>query len=302
MVKKYTDAEIADLRAYYEEHGVVKLTGFIEPEWVDKVLGAIDDAAARSDEPIPAGAGLSFGKADGRMTIRHQWRENPTIREFLLNPEMARVVAKIVGSKTLRFWFDLTFMHDGAPDGGKGAGTDWHHDIAAFAFKGEQLPSLWMAMTQANAERSRLMFVDGSNKSVPGYYRTPGHIPPADGSDDGYLTIPDIDAEAAAGNLNIITWDCEPGDAIILHPYVVHGASGNTGKGFAGRRVAITTRWFGDDVRYLPTHIPTGNGLSVPRQVPGVDYNPVKVGGRPDGEYFPLVWTEDMEKSVLAAE
>lgn len=285
MVKRYTDAEIADLTAYYQEHGAVRLAGLIEPEWVERILATIDETSHLADQPQPPGRDLSFGRGDGRMTIRYMWRDVPVVREFLLRPELAEPIARIVGTKTLRFWFDLTFIHTGA-GGEAGVGTPWHHDIAAFTFKGEQLPSLWMAMTRADEKRSRLMFIDGSHRSVPGYYRTPDNPRPADGSDDGFLDLPDFDAMVAEGREKIITWDCDPGDAIIIHPYVIHGARGNASGDDHGRRVAITTRWLGDDVRYLPT-----NWTKASKAV-GIAKSNLHLGSRAQGEYFPLVWNQ----------
>ena len=291
MVKRYTDAEIDDMAAFYEAHGAVKLPGLIEPEWVEKILATIDETAARADDPALKGHDLSFGRAEGRMTIRYMWREVPMVREFLLRPDLAEPIARIVGTKTLHFWFDLTFMHNGATQGDAGAGTPWHHDVAAFTFKGMQLPSLWMAMTPADANRSRLKFIDGSHKTVPGYYRTPDNKPPADGSNDGFLELPDFDAIVARGEEKILTWDCAPGDAIIIHPFTVHGADGNKGGdarsgNAAGRRVAITTRWLGDDVRFLPT------SFAASQRGVGIAESGLALGSKPRGEYFPLVWDE----------
>ena len=285
MVKRYTDAEIDAMAAFYEEHGAVKLPGLIEPEWVARILGEIDAAAARADDAPPPGSDLSFGRAEGRMTIRYLWRAVPVVREFMLRPELAEPIARIVRTSQLRFWFDLTFMHNGSTVGDAGAGTPWHHDIAAFTFKGEQLPSLWMAMTPADADRSRLMFIDGSHKTVPGFYRTADSQPPADGSKDGFLEVPDFDAMVASGKETILTWDCAPGDAIIIHPYAIHGARGNSGSGH-GRRVAITTRWLGDDVRFLPT------SFTAAQRAVGIAASDLSFGSRPHGEYFPLVWDE----------
>ena len=208
MVKRYSDTELQNLQAFYNEHGVVKLPGLIEPKWVDRILAAIDNTAALADHLQPDGRDLSFGRADGRMTIRYTWREVPTVRDFLMRPELAEPIARIVGAKTLRFWLDLTFIHNGSSSGEAGAGTPWHHDIAAFTFKGAQLPSLWMAMTPSDAQRSRLEFISGSHKTAPGYYRTPDNVPPADGSGDGFLHTPDFDALVAAGTEKLITWDC----------------------------------------------------------------------------------------------
>ncbi len=284
-MKQYSEAEIQEMTAFYEEHGVVKLVGLIEPEWVDRILDAIDETAKLAVEPQPADRDLSFGRAEGRMTIRYMWRDVPIVREFLMRPELANVIARIVGTSQLRLWFDLTFIHNAAPAGEMGAGTPWHHDIAAFTFKGQQLPSLWMAMTPATAERSRLMFIDRSHKTVPGYYRTPENPAPTDGSRDGFLDAPDFDKLVAEGRENIITWDCEPGDAILIHPYVVHGAHGNKG-GLGGRRVAITTRWLGDDVRFLPTY------WHKAEKAVGIAKSELSYGSRAQGEYFPVVYDD----------
>ena len=282
MVRRYTEDELDEMSAFYEEHGVVKLPGLIEPEWVEKILATIDETAARADEVQPAGSDLSFGKADGRMTIRYMWREIPTVRDFLLRADLAEPIARITRTEQLHFWFDLTFIHDGSTSGTAGAGTPWHHDIAAFTFKGQQLPSLWMAMTSADENRSRLKFIDGSHKTVPGFIRTADNKAPEDGSPDGFIDVPDYDRLVAEGREKIITWDVEAGDAIILHPYVIHGADGNRGQ--QSRRVAITTRWIGDDCRFLPT------SYAKARSGVGIVASDLKLGARPHGEYFPIVW------------
>ena len=41
----------------------------------------------------------------------------------------------------------------------------------------------------------------------------------------------------------------EPGDAIFFSAWIVHGAPGNDGP---DRRVALSTRWLGDDVTWFP--------------------------------------------------
>lgn len=283
MIREYSEAELKELAEFYEEHGAVQLKGLIDPKDAARVLEIADEMAARADEERAAGSDLSYGRAPGRMTIRYMWREVPEIRDFLLRAELSKALARIVGSRQLRFWFDLTFFHNGTQDGETGDGTAWHHDIAAFAFKGEMLPSLWMALTPATAETSRLMFIDGSHKSVPGYFRPPTatDVKP----DDGMLDILDYDALVAEGKEKILTWDCEPGDALIIHPYTIHGAQGNDGTGGGKRRVAITTRWLGDDCRWLPT---TGQST----RMPGLQQAALPLGARPKGEYFPLVHDE----------
>ncbi len=284
MSGPYTDKELAAYADFYEQHGAVRLPGLISSDLVTKVLAAIDDAAAAFGPGRAPGKAMSFGRGEGRMTIRYMWRENPFIKDFLFREALAEPLARVTRCKELRFWFDLTFIHEAAGEGEIGEGTGWHHDIPAFGFKGEKLPSLWMAMTPSTAANSRLEFIDGSHKSVPGFFRTPtAPVDPA----DGMLTIPDYDELVKQGREKILTWDCAPGDAIVIHPYTIHGAKGNTGSKAHGRRVAITTRWLGDDVRWLPNDPKAKQFLSDPSE------KPLPIGARPAGENFPLIWKEN---------
>jgi ectoine hydroxylase-related dioxygenase (phytanoyl-CoA dioxygenase family) len=281
MGLRYTDSELHRLAAFYDQHGAVHLPGLIEPAWVERVLVEIDRAAGEFRPTGASSLAASYGAAPGRMTIRSQSDFNPVIREFLFRHELTEIIARIAGTRVLQFWFDLTFIHEAQRDGTRGEGTRWHHDISAFAFKGEKLPSLWMAMTPARKGQSRLEFIDGSHRSVPAYLR-----PPTGELDDceGMLDVPDYDALVRSGAERVLAWDCEPGDAIVIHPYAVHGAEGNTGDARQGRRVAITTRWFGDDVRWLPIDSRVaGYAAGLNGQFPAV-------GSRPSRATFPVVW------------
>ncbi|MBF8184777.1 phytanoyl-CoA dioxygenase family protein [Nonomuraea sp. K274] len=60
-----------------------------------------------------------------------------------------------------------------------------------------------------------------------------------------------ISIEPNRDALPIISWDVEPGDAIIFHPGILHYSTGNE-KGASARR-ALTTRWLGSDTTYFPS-------------------------------------------------
>ena len=91
----------------------------------------------------------------------------------------------------------------------------------------------------------------------------------------GFETMPDI--EAKRDDYEILSWDLEPGDAIVFHYLTVHGAPGNPG---AGRRRAFSSRWLGDDARFA--------------ERPGTTSPPFPGIGQADGErlredWFPTV-------------
>ena len=284
MIKHHNQDEIRQLAADYDVHGAVHLPGLLDSETLAQLQAAVDTALTTIEQPRSAGQAASCLRSEGRLTMRYLWRDNADLRRVLLQPAIAQLIANIIGSRTLRFWFDLTFVHFAAETGKPGMGTPWHHDVPTFSFKGELMPSLWLALTPAHSTLSRLLFIDGSHRTNQGYYRSPELPKPAPGEQDGFIDLPDFDALIARGEVRMLTWDCAAGDAILLHPATIHGAAGHDGRGAHPRRIAMTTRWLGDDVRFLPYSYDRA------RQQPAVAQTKLMLGQRPHGEWFPLVY------------
>ena len=281
MIRHYDACDIRKLAADYGVHGVVYLPGFLGQEELARLQHIVDTTI---NQPPTPGQAFSSQSSEGRLTMRYLWRDNVDLRNVLFQQAVAKPIADIVGSRTLRFWFDLTFVHFGAPHGNRGIGTPWHHDVPTFSFRGDLMPSLWLALTPADSTLSQLMIIDGSHRTNQGYYRSPELPKPPDGSPDGFVDLPDFDALIANGTAKVLTWDCQPGDAILLHPCTIHGARGNDGQGAHPRRVAMTTRWLGDDVRFLP------HSYERALKQPAVAQTRLMLGQRPDGDWFPLVY------------
>jgi ectoine hydroxylase-related dioxygenase (phytanoyl-CoA dioxygenase family) len=284
MIKHYGADEIRQLAVDYDVHGAVHLPGFLGNEALGRLQAIVDKAIAAIEQPRTADQASSHLRSEGRLTVRYLWRDSAELREVLLQRAVAQPIASIVGSKTLRFWFDLTFVHFATQRGDAGLGTPWHHDVPTYSFKGDLMPSLWLALTPTDSTLSRLMFIDGSHRTNHGYYRSPEIKTPAPGEQDGFVDLPDFDALLASGDARMLTWDCEPGDAILLHPCTIHGALGNTGHGRHPQRVAMTTRWLGDDVRFLPYSYERA------RQNRAIAKTNLMLGQRPHGDWFPLVY------------
>jgi ectoine hydroxylase-related dioxygenase (phytanoyl-CoA dioxygenase family) len=292
MIKHYGDGDIRCLAADYGTHGAVHLPGFLGDEELARLQNVVDAAAATIGQPRAENQASSSLRSDGRLTVRYLWRDNADLRQVLLQRAIAQPIARIIGSKTLRFWFDLTFVHFATETGGPGMGTPWHHDVPTFSFKGDLMPSLWLALTPAHSTLSRLMFIDGSHRTNHGYYRSPELKKPAPGERDGFVDLPDFDALIARGEVRMLTWDCQPGDAILLHPCTIHGALGHDGNGQHPRRIAMTTRWLGDDVRFLPYSFDRA------RQQPAIAQTNLMLGQRPHGEWFPLIYDASADRHV----
>ena len=295
MIRHYSESDILRLAADYQTHGAVHLPGFLGDEALGRLHSVVDAAIIAADQPRAANQVSSSLRSEGRLTVRYLWRDSDELRQVLLQRAVAQPIARIVGTRTLRFWFDLTFVHFATERGTVGMGTPWHHDVPTFSFKGDLMPSLWLALTPTDSTLSRLMFIDGSHRTNQGYYRSPELEKPAPGEQDGFVDPPDFDALVARGEARMITWDCQPGDAILLHPATVHGALGNDGSGTHPRRIAMTTRWLGDDVRFLP--------YSYERALRNhaIAQTKLMFGQRPHGEWFPLVYDDAQEKLAASS-
>ncbi len=99
---------------------------------------------------------------------------------------------------------------------------------------------------------------------------------PYDCAFERFEDLPDI--EAKRGDYEIVSWTLEPGDAIAFHMKTVHGAPGTATH--ATRRLAIATRWLGDDAVFAEWPVTTS------RPFPGLDLEP---GDPMEHELFPMV-------------
>jgi len=138
-----------------------------------------------------------------------------------------------MGSRSVNFFFDQVIVKEP----GTVQRTPWHQDLPYWAVKGSQICAIWLALDPVAAENS-VEYVLGSHRWGTEY--SPSHF--ADGSlyeGTGLPPLPDIDAHRS--EYQICSWDIEPGDCLVFHAMMVHGAAGNNS--LAHRRRAVSTRW-----------------------------------------------------------
>ncbi len=261
------DRDWTALKTAYDNDGVVLLPGLIQGQWLTSLQHAVADYRKRDPGQ---GQTENFSRSPGRVVIRWMGREIEAIQKFVTDSGAATSVARLCGARQLKFWYDLTLVYTvGSPYGG----SPWHHDIPAFPFRGTQMPSLWIALSPVDEDRSPLVFVKGSHKSGALY------PPSADKNaalPAGYAQPPDWDAMVARGEVETVWWPMQPGDALLMHQQVVHSTTNNRSKD--GERVSIITRWIGDDVRW------SRDAFSM--AIPGIDPTTVADGAKPFGAAF----------------
>lgn len=268
VVRDLSDAEI---RAY-RDHGVAHIPRLVDPGTTARLLAAAD--ACRAD-PGPTSSALS---ADGRFwEERESHLRNDTMRDFVFNAGLARQAGRALGAREVRFYFDHVFML--REDTAKNQ-YYWHQDMPYWACEGRQLCSFWLALTDCTIDSGALEFVLGTDRGP--LYEPIGF---ADSTLDGKAAPPGAlppKYEDERDRWTIASWDIKAGDAILFNGRIMHSSRGNHSKTM--RRVAYSTRWVGEDMRFARR-----NGWQDPVTLPpeGMSYGePLARSSR-----FPLLWS-----------
>ena len=209
------------------------------------------------------------------------WRNHQGIQNVAFDSALPEIVATLLGSETLHWWEDSTFVK--APH--TRMKTPFHQDLSYFQIEGDQSVIAWMPLDPANLENGVTRYVRGSHKwgetYAPNMFLTQTTFP---GSEDP--KCPDI--EAREDQYDIISFDAEPGDVIIHHVKTVHGAGGNTTD---RPRRAISYRYTGDNVRFR----------NKPGALPQTEmYGDLDDGDRLHSRDYPLVWPKPWPEMKLA--
>ena len=271
-------------RRMYAEVGTAHLPGMVAPAAVAELTALIDEvidglrdgSLSRRGEPNPVFRDIEFEDHDGYVRLVNAMPRVPAIREWLLRSNLAEVVADLIGASSLRMWLDGTFSKVGlAPE----TATPWHNDECTFSLQGEQLPSLWIGLTDVEENNAPLITLAGSHKDKHRYHSTfsPQDVerPP------NFRPWSELLARAQASDADIRVWTVKAGDILIIHPKTIHASLPRTGDA-AGRRLAFTVRFVGSDVVWDPTPL---------TMLSPFDKHPLMERGKPPPEeLFPVVW------------
>ncbi len=264
----------------FQADGVVKVEQAVDPAWVARIHALADAQMASPGRWVgdSAADGGNGGDGPGRLfTDRYLWREVPEVNDFVFNSGVAGLAGRLLEAERVRFFFDhLLVKEPGTPNP-----TPWHQDIPYWPFLGKQIASVWVSASDLTVEESSLEFVRGSHRwdryFTPKAFTEQGSSWAEATEGD---TLPDIEAER--DEHDIIGFDVAAGDALVFSAWTVHGSPGNAG---GHRRVALSTRWLGDDTTWDPRpssdpSVTQADTTAVPGTYPA------------DDDRFPAVWTK----------
>jgi ectoine hydroxylase-related dioxygenase (phytanoyl-CoA dioxygenase family) len=250
----------------YARDGVVLIKNMLDDEWIERMRAAIDRAVA---EPEAHGI-LSI--SHGPMTsICYMSRNIPAFLDFALESPIGEVVGRVIGADTIRFYHDHLFVK---PPRSPKVMT-WHCDETAWPVTGEMVPNIWTAFSPINGENGRIEYIAGFHRYCVDRNTHFGFT-----QDQADGVCPDFEAERDNPDFpfRFVTFDMEPGDAVIFHPLTPHFSKGNMSETEA--RVGLAVRVFGDDVRWWNPPYKAG--------IPGLEPQPD--GLAPEGDLFPVLW------------
>jgi ectoine hydroxylase-related dioxygenase (phytanoyl-CoA dioxygenase family) len=263
-------------RETYARDGVVCVRGVYDARWAESLLAAWDEVW-----PDPGAYGL-FTTAqerqvtiEGHLVIGGLCRTVAPFQAFVTESPTAELVGGVIRATEVGFVFDHTFNKDAGATGR----TPWHNDFPGLPTRGEQLPTVWMPLTPITRDSS-LECIQGSHAFETLYWPNTANGHKID-APPGRPFCPDFETRRDDPDLTFLWWEMEPGDALVIHPRTLHYSCGNHSK--TQRRVALTTRWYGDDIVWDPRP----ECEAGPPEAPFMEQTP---GTRPGPPAYPIVW------------
>ncbi len=275
----------SDEVAAFHEDGVVVLREVLAPDFVFAMTKPVTDLLSEPEmaDMTAMGDGLA---ASGENVLRDDtvgagrfvsgvdhWLQHPEFARFACHSAVPAIVGTVLRTSKVNLWEDSVLIKQP----GTGERTAWHQDLSYFHVSGDQLCTTWIPLDFADAESGAMTFVRGSHRwdhvYRPNLFVSTMPIPGTEGE-----IVPDIDALAERGEVELVQWELAPGDISVHHARTLHAAGPNRTRDRWRR--AISIRYVGDDARY---HFRPG----APRKPHHTDD---REGEVVDHERCPVVW------------
>lgn len=256
----------------YQEDGVVCLRGLFDGGWVHALLKAVDRSMAN-----PGGRAREATRPGnpGRFHMNvFMARWDPDFRALATASPAAEIAGRLMGARSARFFYDQLFVKEPRTQ----EITHWHHDLPYWPLRGEQIASVWLALTPVDQAGSGVTYIAGSHRWGKFYRAVTPDEDPAFSAPE-LECCPDFSTQPADPRYRHLSWSLAPGDVLVHHPLTVHGASGN--QSATQRRAAVSIRYLGEDAVWdpRPFTMPLPGSPSYP---PGSSLT--------DDQRFPVVW------------
>ena len=228
-----SDSEVAQ----FSSDGAIVLRNVVSAPWVE-ALRAMAERNLVDPGPLCDEHASAQGTGGRFHDDQFLWRRHSEGQEYVLRSGIGALAARAMGSRTGHILYDQLFVKEP----GTAAPTPWHNDTSYWHIKGEQICSVWLALDDVTRERG-LSYVKGSHKwglrhrvtNFSGGAHSDRNT--YDDVDTAALPpVPDVDAGVASGEYELLNWDMQPGDVLVFHSAMLHGAPGVPGNSLHRRR------------------------------------------------------------------
>ncbi len=289
----------------FDRDGAVLLKSILPEAWVRVLEEGLDDAIAH---PTPLSSGVGTDLRTDQFPASH----SKGLARIVEESPVAEIVGRCLES-SVRFYMDQMFAKRAGPI----SATPWHQDTCYYNLDGHDLIRAWISPDPIPREAS-IEIVRGSHHWNVTYRPLAGRDPDHDaearaqqerasdatpmiGADahkqwtyfDGVrdMTLPPVpDIEGRRASFDVLGWAYEPGDVLLFHGHILHGAAG--GAELPNPRRAHASLWAGDDVRYLHR-----KGQVVPDPEALYAFEPKS--GQPLSDFpsvFPVAWAPEARR------
>ena len=243
----------AEQRRAFQEDGIVKLPGVVDSRLLDE-LNSCFEWAVRHPGPTLIGdaEGDEFSFVDlGNPAGRAMYEK------LIADSPFGRIASDLWQSEFVGFLSEEVFWKKG-----KAHQTFWHQDTPYAPWSGEHWANFWIPLCDHPADYA-IKVVRGSHKGIMYDGTTFNPRDPTEplwGDAGTFPRLPDISAELAAdpASWDIVSFDVEPGDVVVLHSHCVH--SGGGADATMPERRTLVLRFFGDK-SYYSDHLPDAPGM-----------------------------------------
>lgn len=240
------DREVRTREAIYREEGVIKLPGLLDEELLRKCRDCFHWSLDHPSE-------LAHVNYQDTEHQHHVDNFNPAAvsmyHELVSAPVFGETLAEIFGSQHVWYFAEEIFYREGC----RGGRAPWHQDTSYLPVAGRQWANWWISFEKLPRKNSlevvrgshRGPLYDGSDFKDPDNPANPLH-----GGD--WVPLPDIERERAADadSWDVVSYDIEPGDVLMLHPHSLHGGAPVDRE--TPTRRTLVLRFFGDDGIFQP--------------------------------------------------
>ena len=144
--------------ARFNEDGAICIRNVFDQEWCKRMNAAVErllhDPGSRAREATKAGDPGRF-----HMNV-FMWRWDPDFRDFALNSPLPELAATLLKQDRVSLFYDQAFIKEP----GTREVTQWHQDLPFWPALGNDIVSLWVALTPVTVEGSGVEYVAGSHR------------------------------------------------------------------------------------------------------------------------------------------